>query len=33
MQSLIDQGLVSGDRRRGGDFEIFFWLVGGDMIP
>lgn len=33
MQSLIDQGLVSGDRRRGGDFEMFFWLVGGDMIP
>jgi hypothetical protein len=27
MQSLIDPKLASGDRRRGGDFEMWFWLV------
>ena len=29
MQSLINDRLASGDRRRGGDFEMWFWLVPG----
>jgi len=29
MQGLIDPKLASGDRRRGGDFEMWFWLTPG----
>lgn len=27
LQGLIDPKLASGDRRRGGDFEMWFWLI------
>jgi hypothetical protein len=29
LQSQIDPALASGDRRRGGDFEMWFWLIPG----
>jgi Family of unknown function (DUF6519) len=33
MLSLMDPRLVSGDRRRGGDFEMWFWLVPDAVQP
>lgn len=29
LQGLIDPKLASGDRRLGGAFEIWFWLILG----
>ena len=29
LHGLIDPKLASGDRRRGGDFEMWFWLIPG----